>query len=148
MSLESVKLNNKIKTNSNLWRIITQLRFTTRKWFEPRSSLLWLKKIIWVIGVLRRTVAGNWRFEKLCRRHLQSQMIVLVSQKFKNTGEQFGWSIKRVATGKHKTSLAVKMFAVMQTDGLKDDRCANCQATYISETRRNLTTTKRTHTSY
>ena len=29
--------------------------FLLRKWFEPRSSIPWLKKIIWVIGVLRRT---------------------------------------------------------------------------------------------
>ena len=26
-----------------------------RKWFEPRSNIPWLKKIIWVIGVLLRT---------------------------------------------------------------------------------------------
>ena len=28
------------------------------------------KKIIWVIGVLRRTVVCNWRFDNLCRSHL------------------------------------------------------------------------------
>ena len=33
-----------------------------RKWFEPRSNIPWLKKIIWVIGVLRRTVFIDWRF--------------------------------------------------------------------------------------
>ena len=27
----------------------------------------WLKKIIWVIGVLRRTVFGDWSFDNLCR---------------------------------------------------------------------------------
>ena len=37
------------------------------------SKLLWLKKIIWVTGILRRTVAGDWRFDNLCRGHLQSQ---------------------------------------------------------------------------
>ena len=33
-----------------------------------------LKKIIWVIGVLRRTVVGDWRFDNLCGSHLQSQL--------------------------------------------------------------------------
>ena len=30
-----------------------------RKWFEPRSDMPSLKKIIWVTGVLIRTVADN-----------------------------------------------------------------------------------------
>ena len=47
----------------------------------------WLKKIIWVIGVLRRTVVSDWRFDNLCGSHLQSQVVVLVSWKFKNPGE-------------------------------------------------------------
>lgn len=33
----------------------------------------WLKMIIWVIWVLRRTVVWDWRFDKLCGSHLQSQ---------------------------------------------------------------------------
>ena len=44
-----------------------------RKWFEPRSNIPWLKKIIWVIGVLRRTVVSDWRFDNLCEGHLQSK---------------------------------------------------------------------------
>ena len=32
-----------------------------------------LKMVIWVIGVLRRTVVGDWRFDNLSRSHLQSQ---------------------------------------------------------------------------
>ena len=52
----------------------------------------WLKKIIWVIGVLRRTVVSDWRFDNLCGSHLQSQVVVLVSWKFKNPGERFDWS--------------------------------------------------------
>ena len=44
-----------------------------RKWFEPRSNIPWLKKIIWVIGVLSRTVVSDWRFDNLCGSHLQSQ---------------------------------------------------------------------------
>ena len=46
-----------------------------RKWFEPRSSIPWLKKIIWVIGVLRRTVVSDRRFDNLCGSHLQSQVV-------------------------------------------------------------------------
>ena len=33
--------------------------FMIRKWFEPRSNIPRLKKIIWVIGVLRRTVVSD-----------------------------------------------------------------------------------------
>ena len=62
-----------------------------RKWFEPRSNIPWLKKIFWVTGVLRRTVVSDWRFDNLCGSHLQSQVVVLVSWKFKKqqfTGNQ------------------------------------------------------------
>ena len=33
------------------------LFFLLRKWFEPRSNIPWLKKIMWVIRVLR---LGDW----------------------------------------------------------------------------------------
>ena len=37
------------------------------KWFEPKRNIPWLKKIIWVIGVLRRTVVWDWLFrDNLC----------------------------------------------------------------------------------
>ena len=43
--------------------------------FSPAFCLLpWLKKIIWVIGVLRRTVVSDWRSDNLCGSHLQSQV--------------------------------------------------------------------------
>ena len=42
-----------------------ETRMGARKWCEPRSNIPWLKKIIWVIGVLRRTVVGDWRFDNL-----------------------------------------------------------------------------------
>ena len=61
---------------------------------------LWLKTIIWVIGVLRRTVVCGWHFNNLCGSHLQNQVILLVSWKFKNPGERFDWSIDKVAIGK------------------------------------------------
>ena len=54
------------------------------------------KKIIWVIGVLRRTVVSDWRFDNLCGNHLQSKVVVLVSWKFKNPGEWLDWSVDRV----------------------------------------------------
>ena len=60
----------------------------------------WLKKIIWVIRVLRRTVVSDWRFDNLCGSHLQSQVVVIVSWKLKNPGERFDWSVGRVAAGK------------------------------------------------
>jgi len=64
-----------------------------------------------VTGVLRRTVVCDWRFDNLCGCHLQSQVIVFVSWKFKNPGEQFDWSIDRVAIGKYVMWLAVKTSA-------------------------------------
>ena len=73
--------------------------------------LSWLKKIIWVTGVLRRTVVIDWRFNNLCGSHLQSQVVVLVSWKFKNPGERFDWSVDRVAVGKCVRWLAVKTCA-------------------------------------
>ena len=76
-----------------------------------RKEKPWLKKIIWVIGVLRRTVVSDWRFDNLCGSHLQSQVVVLVSWKFKNPGERFDWSIDRVAVGKYVMWLAVKTCA-------------------------------------
>ena len=82
-----------------------------KKWFEPRSNIPWFKKIIWVIGVLRRTVVGGCRFDNLFGSHLQSQVIVLVSWKFKNPGERFDRSIDRVAVGKQVMWLAVKTCA-------------------------------------
>ena len=39
-------------------------------------SILWLKKIIWVTGVLRRTVVSDWCFDNLCRSHLQNQILL------------------------------------------------------------------------
>ena len=43
--------------------------FVRLKWIP------WLKMIIWVNGVLRRTVFGDWRFDNLCGSHLQSLVI-------------------------------------------------------------------------
>ena len=82
-----------------------------RKWFESRSNIPWLKKIIWVIGVLRRTVVSDWRFDNLCESHLHSQVVVLVSWKFKNPGERFDWSVDRAAVGNCVMWLAVKTCA-------------------------------------
>ena len=76
-------------------------------------NISWLKKIIWVIGVLRRTVVIDWRCDNLCGSHLQSQVVVLVSWKLKNSGERFDWSVDRVAVGKCVMWLAVKTCAEM-----------------------------------
>ena len=49
------------------------IKIDLRKWFEPRSSTSWLKMIIWVTEVLKRTVVGDWQFDNVCgsRGHLQ-----------------------------------------------------------------------------
>ena len=79
------------------------VRLTSRRGFK----IPWLNKLIWVIGVLR-TVVCDWRFDNLCASHLQSQVIVFVSWKFKSPGKRFDWSI--VAFGKREW-LAVKTCA-------------------------------------
>ena len=54
----------------------------TGKWIEPRSNIPWLKKIIWVIGVLRsyiqsqRTWLWRWLPHSLSKR--QSRTTVLL----------------------------------------------------------------------
>jgi len=51
-----------------------------KTWERPittSDTLPWLKKIIWVIGVLRRTVVSDWRFDTLpinCRRPVTNQL--------------------------------------------------------------------------
>ena len=77
-----------------------------RKGFEPRTNISWLKKIIWVIGVLRRTVVSDWRFNNLCGSHLQSQVVVLVSWKFKNPAYQF----KNPAHQENSKTLLTRVF--------------------------------------
>ena len=61
-----------------------------------------------MIGALRRTVVCDWCFNSLRGSHLQSQVMVLVSWKFRSPGEQFDWSIDRVTIGKYVMWLAVK----------------------------------------
>ena len=60
-----------------------------------------MKNIIWVIGVLKRTVVSDWRFNNLSGSHLQSNY----------QGERFDWSVDRVAIGKCVMWLAVKTCA-------------------------------------
>ena len=102
--------NRQIKHKSLFW--IWKFEFEIWIWNVTNEMIVpWLKKIIWVIGVLRRTVVSDWRFYNLCGSHLQSQVVVLVSWKFKNPGERFDWSIDRVAVGKYVMWLAVKTCA-------------------------------------
>ena len=49
-------------------------KLNLRKWVEPRSKTPGLKIIVWVTGVLRRTVFGDRRSNNLCGSHLQSQL--------------------------------------------------------------------------
>ena len=48
-------------TNNNILNNINKETSITRKWFEPRSIIPWLKMIILVTGVLRRTPVGEWQ---------------------------------------------------------------------------------------
>ena len=75
------------------------------------------------LGAWGRTVVCDWHFDNLCGGHLQSQVIVLVSWKFKNPGERFDWSIDRVAVGKCVMWLAVKTCAEMCSCFLMSKLC-------------------------
>jgi len=54
-----------------------------------------------VIGVLRRTVVSDWRFDNLCGGRLRSRVVVLVGWGFGGPGERFGWSMGGVAVGEY-----------------------------------------------
>jgi len=58
-----------------------------------------VKKIMWVVGVLGRTVVGDWRFDGLCGGRLRGRVVVLVSWGFGGPGGLFDWSIDGVAVG-------------------------------------------------
>ena len=75
------------------------------------SKLLWLKKIIWVTGILRRTFAGDWRFDNLCRGHLQSQDVFATGC----------WNVSRQTTVLLKTPVTEVIFfnQVYVTPGFK-----------------------------
>ena len=52
---------------TNGYSIYWPIKSLTRVFeFSTDYKLSWLKKIIWVIGVLRRTVARDWPFDNLC----------------------------------------------------------------------------------
>ena len=59
----------------NYFRILSQLQNIYSFHGDVPSTIihLWLKMIIWVIGVLRRTVVGDWRFDNLRGSHLDSK---------------------------------------------------------------------------
>ena len=75
----------------------------------PITCLLFFPFITWLREKLLFSVVSDWRFDNLCASHLQSQVVMLVSWKFKNPGERFDWSVDRVAVGKCVMWLAVKM---------------------------------------
>ena len=60
------------------------IRFEPLLWFQGQVvksktgaiifEVPWLKMIVWVMGVLRRTVVGDWCFNNLCGSHLQSHL--------------------------------------------------------------------------
>ena len=54
---------------------LTTKIMSIRKWFEPRSNIPWFKKIIWVTGVLRRTVVSDWRFNKKILKMASAQVV-------------------------------------------------------------------------
>ena len=54
---------------TNDWNILLQ------RYCSGLASQALVEKVIWVIGVLRRTVVIDWRFDNLCGSHLQSQVV-------------------------------------------------------------------------
>ena len=55
------------------------------RYFEQTMSTL-IKKVIWVIGVLRWTVVCDWRFDNLCGNHGQIQVTPITQMVFCNQG--------------------------------------------------------------
>ena len=47
--------------------------WTQHSYYEPRNNILWLKTIIWVTGVLRRTLVGDWGFGTVRKSRLDSE---------------------------------------------------------------------------
>ena len=45
------------------------MKIDLRKWFEPGIIMSWLKMIIWVTEVMRRTVVGDWCFGSHLQGH-------------------------------------------------------------------------------
>ena len=84
-----------------------------------RSNIPWLKKIIWVIGVLRRTVVCNWCVQKPSSESSDSLSQLKIQKPW--------WAIwlvntvDWVAIGKRVMWLAVKTCGVMQIVGLWDE---------------------------
>ena len=68
-----------------------------------------MKKIIWVIGVLRRAVVGDLCFDNLCGSHLSESSDTYSQLKIKTPS--FDSSIDRIAIGKRVMRLAVKTCA-------------------------------------
>jgi len=56
-----------------IW-IITSKIITTVTIIIIIIIIPWLQKIIWVIGVLRRTVVGDWHFDNPYGSHLQGHL--------------------------------------------------------------------------
>ena len=49
----------RILANNNVRKNVFVTILLLRKWFQTRRNIPGLKKIIWVIGILRRTVVGQ-----------------------------------------------------------------------------------------
>ena len=73
-TMQLVKLKNWTSSSSRQ-RVVFHFDKRQQSW-KP-----WLKKTIWVIGVLRRTVVSDWRFDNLCGSHLL-WMLLLGSNHF------------------------------------------------------------------
>ena len=67
-TMQLVKLKNWTSSSSRQ-RVVFHFDKRQQSW-KP-----WLKKTIWVIGVLRRTVVSDWRFDNLCGSHLQRRWL-------------------------------------------------------------------------
>ena len=68
------KLSGKLRSHeAKTWLVWSRVKHCSLWKVLTSDSAPWLKKIIWVIGVLRRTVVSDWRFDNLCGSHLQSQ---------------------------------------------------------------------------
>lgn len=76
-----------LKANCSRWRLNSLACLIIWKWFELKSNIPLLKKIVWVTRVLRGTAVGHSRFDNLRGSHLHSQNVLDSEDGFRSVAE-------------------------------------------------------------
>ena len=76
-----------LKANCSRWRLNSLACLIIWKWFELKSNIPLLKKIVWVTRVLRGTAVGHSRFDNLRGSNLHSQNVLDSEDGFRSVVE-------------------------------------------------------------